>query len=110
MEKRSRANSKAVKEEEKPEVAADGPTELFVKSLSYNTTEDSLRGHFEQFGTLTKCKLNMRAGQPSGTGFVEYESPADAAKALEASNGAYLDDRQMWCEFSGQQTGRGNAQ
>lgn len=52
----------------------------------------------------------MRAGQPSGTGFVEYESPADAAKALEGSNGAYLDDRQMWCEFSGQQTGRGNGQ
>ena len=58
---------------------------------------------------MTKCKINMRAGSPSGTGFVEYESPADAAKALAGSNGEYLDDRQIWCEFSGQQQGRGNA-
>ena len=66
-----------------------------MKSLSFNTDENSLRGHFEKFGTMTKCKLLK------GIAFVEYESAADAAKALNESNGIWLDDRQIWCEFSG---------
>lgn len=52
----------------------------------------------------------MRAGQPAGTAFIEYTTPADAAKAQAASNGAELDGRQIWAEFSGQSTGRGNNQ
>lgn len=96
------------KEEEKPaanEAAGDEDpdnNELFVKSLSFDTTEESLRAHFEQFGTLTKCKLIMSGGRSKGLGFVEFENHADAKKALAESDGAWLDNRQIKCEFSGQ--------
>ena len=97
--KRSRSNSKAQKAE--PEVAADGPLELFVKGLSFDTDENGLRTHFEQFGELTKCKLIMKQGKSAGIAFVEYGNPAESAKALADSNGAWLDNRQIWVEFSG---------
>jgi len=34
----------------------DGKTELFVQGMSFDTTEQGVRGVFEKFGTLTKCK------------------------------------------------------
>ena len=72
--KRSRSNSRA-------QAADDGPLELFVKGLDYNTDENGLRGHFEQFGELTKCKLIMKQGRSAGIAFIEYTNPQDAAKA-----------------------------
>lgn len=68
-----------------------------------------MEAHFGQFGEMTKCKMNYRNGQPSGTAFIEYSSPEDAAKAIAESNGFTLDDRKIWCEFSGQQRSQGNA-
>lgn len=99
-----------MKNEDGPEEKAaaddedDGDTnaELFVKSLSFDTTEDSMRQHFEQFGELTKVKLVMSQGRSKGIGFVEFAKRADAKKALAESNGFWLDGRQISCEFSGQ--------
>ena len=70
-----------MKDDATPAAPADGPLELFVKGLSYNTDENGLRGHFEQFGELTKCKLIMAGGQSKGIAFVEYATPGEAAKA-----------------------------
>ena len=41
-------------------------------------------------------------GRSKGIGFVEFEKHADAKKALAESNGFWLDNRQISCEFSGQ--------
>ena len=92
------------KEVEKPKAAADGDNEnceLFVKSLSFDTTEESLTAHFEQFGELAKVKLIMSQGRSKGIGFVEFTNKADAQKALDESNGFWLDNRQIQVEFSG---------
>jgi len=40
-------------------------------------------------------------GRSKGIGFVEFENFADAKKALAESNGIWLDNRQISCEFSG---------
>lgn len=40
-----------------------GKTELFVTGLSYETNDATLRGTFEKFGTLTKCKLLYNKGK-----------------------------------------------
>jgi len=94
-EKRSRSNSKSKKaEESKGAPVTDGPTEIMIKSLSFDTTDESLSAHFEQYGELTKCKLLK------GMAFVEYTCPAHAAAAVAGSNGATLDSRQIWVEFS----------
>ena len=52
---------------------------LYVGNLSYDTTEDGLRGHFDAWGPVTEVRL---IGQ-RGFGFVEI--PAE--KAAEAAVG-----------------------
>ena len=64
---------------------------------------------FEKFGPLVKCKLNMRNGQSAGTAFVEYEDAGDALSGLKSCNGKRLEDKKIWCEFSGQSKGKGKA-
>jgi len=75
-------------------------TELFIKSLSYDVDEDTLRNHFAQHGNLIKVKLVMSNGQFKGIAFVEYDSHASAAKAQAAENGNDLCGRTMGVEFS----------
>lgn len=78
-----------------------GKLELFAQGLSFDTTEDSLRAHFEAYGSLTKCKLLTGKGKA----FVEYESHANARKAQKGTNEQVLDGRTIWVEFSGQAAG-----
>ena len=86
----------------KPEASGDADNcELFVKSLSFDTTEDGLREHFEQFGELTKVKLIQSYGRSKGLAFIEFSKPADAKKALSKSDGFSLDGREISVEFSG---------
>lgn len=99
----SDSDDEGPKDAAKPEdddVDADN-CELFVKSLSFDTTEDGLREHFEQFGELTKVKLIQSYGRSKGLGFVEFAKKADAKKALAKSDGFKLDGREMSVEFSG---------
>ena len=93
------AKPAAVEEEDD---ADSDKKELFVKSLSFDTTEEGLRAHFEQYGALTKVKLISSMGRSKGIGFVEYEKHSDCKKALAESNGFTLDNRQITCEYSGQ--------
>lgn len=71
-----------------------GKTELFVANLSYDTTDDSLRAHFEPYGTLTKCKLLKSKA------FVEYETHEQAKEAFEEANASTLDGREIRIEFT----------
>ena len=85
----------------KPKPVPGNPTEMFVKNIAKGTTEQNLRQLFEKFGTLAKCKLNMRNGKPIGTGYVEYEDPSDAVSGLQGCNGKRLGSKKLWCEFTG---------
>ena len=51
---------------------------VFIGGLSWETTSDSLRYHFEKFGELSDVALmaDKRTGQPRGFGFVSYKDPA----------------------------------
>jgi RNA recognition motif-containing protein len=71
-----------------------GKTELFVANLSYDTTDDSLRAHFESYGTLTKCKLLKSKA------FIEYETHEQAKEAFEEANASKLDGREIRIEFT----------
>ena len=80
-----------------PQGARAIPSRLFVGNLSWDTTEDSLRKAFEEFGAVSHVVIvNDRAtGKSRGFGFVTMEDRKDAARAIEALNDADLDGRNI---------------
>lgn len=68
---------------------------LFIGSLSFSTTDDSLRAAFEQAGTVVSASVIMdrATGRSKGFGFVEMETDEMAQAAIEMWNGKELDGR-----------------
>ncbi|XP_053311942.1 heterogeneous nuclear ribonucleoprotein A1 [Spea bombifrons] len=59
---------------------------LFIGGLSFETTDDSLRTHFEQWGALTDCVVmrDPNSKRSRGFGFVTYSSAEEVDAAMEA--------------------------
>ncbi|XP_049897932.1 heterogeneous nuclear ribonucleoprotein A0-like [Epinephelus moara] len=59
---------------------------LFVGGLNVETTEDGVRKHFEQFGTLSDCVvvMNQQLGRSRCFGFITYSTPDEASAAMAA--------------------------
>jgi cold-inducible RNA-binding protein len=70
-------------------------TKLFVGSLSWNTTDDSLREFFAAAGTVTSASVivDRDSGRSKGFGFVEMSSDEEAMAAIDQLNGKELDGR-----------------
>ena len=68
---------------------------LFVGSLAWATTDDSLNAHFAACGAVTSAKVivDRDSGRSKGFGFVEMENDAEADAAIEKLNGSELDGR-----------------
>ncbi len=75
---------------------------LFVGSLSWNTTNDSLRAHFATVGTVTKAEVlfDRMTGKSKGFGFVEFETEADAHAAVEKLDKSELDGRTIFVDIA----------
>ena len=69
---------------------------IYVGTLSYGVTDDTLRQAFEQHGQVESARVIMdrATGRPRGFGFVEMDD-ADADKAIAALNGTELDGRTL---------------
>jgi len=72
-------------------------TKLFVGNLSFNTTENDLQDAFAAHGTVIEANLmvDRMSGRSRGFAFVTMSSPEEAQKAIEAMNGANLDNRAL---------------
>ncbi|KAL6464738.1 hypothetical protein MHYP_G00270550 [Metynnis hypsauchen] len=59
---------------------------LFIGGLSFETTDESLRAHFEQWGTLTDCVVmrDSNTKRSRGFGFVTYSSVSEVDAAMNA--------------------------
>jgi len=70
---------------------------LYVGSLSYNTTEDSLKDLFSQAGKVVSANIitDKISGRSKGFGFVEMASEDEVKKAIEMFNGKDLDGRNI---------------
>ena len=70
---------------------------LFVGSISFDSTEESLKQKFEEVGPVVSAKIifDRFSGRSKGFGFVEMENEEDAAKAIEELNGSQLDGREI---------------
>ncbi len=68
---------------------------LYIGSLSYNTTEDSLRDFFSQAGKVDSATIitDKASGRSKGFGFVEMSSEDEAKKAIEMFDKKELDGR-----------------
>ncbi len=69
-------------------------TKLFVGSLAWATTDDSLKAFFSQAGTVTSARVitDRATGRSKGFGFVEMSTDEEAQKAV-ALAGQNLDGR-----------------
>ncbi|KAJ7317708.1 hypothetical protein JRQ81_003870 [Phrynocephalus forsythii] len=59
---------------------------LFIGGLSFETTDESLRNHFEQWGTLTDCVVmrDPNTKRSRGFGFVTYSTVEEVDAAMNA--------------------------
>jgi len=68
---------------------------LFIGSLAYATTDDTLKAHFEQIGEVTSARVitDRDSGRSKGFGFVEMANEADNQKSIDQLDGKELDGR-----------------
>lgn len=68
---------------------------LFIGSLAYATTDDTLKAFFEQVGPVASARVitDRETGRSKGFGFVEFENDDDNQKAVDQLNGKDLDGR-----------------
>jgi RNA recognition motif-containing protein len=84
--------------------------ELYVGSLSYDTTEYDLEKLFSVSGRVTSIHLitDAKTGQFKGCGYVRMSSEAEAKDAINSLDGALLIDRKITVSMANpqkQQTG-----
>ena len=72
-------------------------TKLYVGNMSFQTSEDELRSHFAQFGTVADVFIAMDkfTGRPRGFAFVTMGTADEARVAIEKTNGADLGGRNL---------------
>jgi len=70
-------------------------TKLFVGSLSFNTTDDSLQAAFAEFGKVVSANVivDRDNNRSKGFGFVEFETAEEAQAAVTGLDGKDVDGR-----------------
>ena len=72
-------------------------TKLFVGSLAWATTDDSLRDFFAQVGTVESASVvfDRETNRSKGFGFVEMATEEEAQAAIDQLNNKDLDGRSI---------------
>lgn len=70
---------------------------LYVGNLSYNVTDDQLKAHFEQAGTVESANVivDRQTNRSKGFGFVEMASEDEAKAAIDTLDGKEMDGRPL---------------
>jgi len=72
-------------------------TKLFVGSIAFSATDDELKAHFEQAGTVVSAKIitDRETGRSRGFGFVEFATEDEAKAAVDKLNNSDLAGRNI---------------
>jgi len=99
-----------VPDQEQP--AASEVAEIFVGNLDWNTTEDDLSAHFKKFGQIVKINMpiDRESGRPRGFGFIGFNDPLEADKAVKEADNTEFMGRQLKVNFSKGKAGDGGRQ
>ncbi|MCD4737411.1 MAG: RNA-binding protein [Bacteroidales bacterium] len=70
---------------------------IFIGNLDYKVTESSLAELFEEYGTISSCKIitDKFTGRSKGFGFVTMEDDDEAKKAIDELNTSKLGNREI---------------
>jgi RNA recognition motif-containing protein len=70
---------------------------VYVGNLSYETTEDTLRTLFAEFGAIESVNVitDRYTGRSKGFAFVEMATEEEAEAAMSALNGKMVGDREI---------------
>jgi len=70
---------------------------IYVGNLSFEATEDELRGLFEEHGEVLKVNIitDRDTGRPRGFGFVEMDDANKGRTAIEQINGREVGGRTL---------------
>lgn len=72
-------------------------TNVFVKNLADSTTKEELEGVFGKYGTITSAVvMTDENGKSRCFGFINFENPEDAARAVEELNGKKFNDQEWY--------------
>ncbi|KAG7263405.1 hypothetical protein CRUP_007411, partial [Coryphaenoides rupestris] len=91
-------------EDEEEEESVPGST-LFIKNLNFSTTEETLQETFSKCGKVTSCTVSKKKDKTGkllsmGYGFVQYQKPESAQKAMRLLQHCSVDDHQLELKIS----------
>jgi polyadenylate-binding protein len=70
---------------------------VYVKNLSDSIADEDLGNKFQEYGPITSAVVMRDAeGKSKCFGFVNFENPDDAARAVENLNGKKFDDKEWY--------------
>eukprot|EP01036_Dinobryon_divergens_P032921 gene32922-42608_t len=75
-------------------------SQIFVRNLSFQVTEEDLLQCFQEFGPVKNCTVAMHHGKPKGFGFVKFALEEDARAALSARQLFPLQGRNLKLEIA----------
>ena len=87
-------------------------TNLYVGNLSYETTDETLRTLFAEYGEVEAVNLitDRYTGRSRGFAFVEMADEAAANEAMSALSGKSVDDRELRVDRAKPRADRGGGQ
>lgn len=74
---------------------------IIIRNLSFKTTEDKLKKHFEEFGNIIDLQLLKRAdGKLVGCAFIQYDVVQNATRAIHHRSGKDFLGRPIICDWA----------
>lgn len=71
-------------------------TNVYIKNFGDDFNDDKLKEMFEPYGAITSYRVMNNDGKSRGFGFVAFESPEFAEKAVDAWNGKEVDGKILY--------------
>jgi RNA recognition motif-containing protein len=68
--------------------------------MPFSQDRDSLKEAFGKFGEIVNISVPMSGKKKKGYAFIKYATHEEAKKAVNAMNGAKLEDREIKVNFS----------
>lgn len=75
--------------------------QIWIGNISFDTTEDSLKAKFSEFGNVLSVRIPKKeSGRSKGFGFIEYATEDEAKKSIDEMNRKDFEGRTISVDFS----------